>query len=143
VEAIAAPVRDRSELETVIAAQARDPNGSLISMPDSFADAHRVEIISLAARYRLPAQRAPYDPQRHRGAERSPSRASSTIGQNAEPVAERALKTDGNPCESAPMSVLVASDKLDETSRRDLGGVAELQRRGSHQDAQQAGSQSQ
>jgi putative ABC transport system substrate-binding protein len=55
MEAIAAPVRDRSELETVIAAQARDPNGSLISMPDSFADAHRVEIISLAARYRLPA----------------------------------------------------------------------------------------
>ena len=30
-------------------------NGSPISMPDSFADAHRVEIISLAARYRLPA----------------------------------------------------------------------------------------
>ena len=55
MEAIAAPVRDRSDLETVIAAQARDPNGSLISMPDSFADAHRVEIISLAARYRLPA----------------------------------------------------------------------------------------
>jgi putative ABC transport system substrate-binding protein len=55
VEAIAAPVRDRSELESVIAAQAREPNSGLISMPDSFADAHRVEIISLAARYRLPA----------------------------------------------------------------------------------------
>jgi putative tryptophan/tyrosine transport system substrate-binding protein len=55
VEAIAAPVRDRSELETVIAAQAREPNGSLIAMPDSFTDAHRVEITSLAARYRLPA----------------------------------------------------------------------------------------
>jgi putative ABC transport system substrate-binding protein len=55
VEAIAAPVRDRSELETVIAAQAREPNGSLIVMPDSFTDAHRVEITSLAARYRLPA----------------------------------------------------------------------------------------
>jgi putative tryptophan/tyrosine transport system substrate-binding protein len=55
VEAIAAPVRDRSELESVIAAEAREPNGGLISMPDSFADAHREEIIALAARYRLPA----------------------------------------------------------------------------------------
>jgi putative ABC transport system substrate-binding protein len=55
VEAIAAPVRDRSELESVVAAQARDPNGGLIAMPDSFTDAHRVEITSLAARYRLPA----------------------------------------------------------------------------------------
>src|ERR1700730_13859986 len=55
VEAIAAPVGDSSELESVIAAQAREPNSALISMPDSFADAHRGEIISLAARYRLPA----------------------------------------------------------------------------------------
>ncbi len=55
VEAIATPVRDRSELESVIAAQAREPNGGLIVMPDSFTDAHRVEITSLAARYRLPA----------------------------------------------------------------------------------------
>jgi ABC-type uncharacterized transport system substrate-binding protein len=55
VEAIAAPVRDRSELETVIAAQAREPNGGLIAMPDSFTVAHRVEITSLVARYRLPA----------------------------------------------------------------------------------------
>jgi hypothetical protein len=51
VEAIATPVRDRSELESVIAAQARAPNGGLIAMPDSFTDAHRVEITSLAARY--------------------------------------------------------------------------------------------
>src|SRR5262249_325680 len=43
VEAIAAPVRDTSELESVIAAQAREPNGGLIAMPDSFTDAHRVE----------------------------------------------------------------------------------------------------
>src|SRR5262245_30555394 len=39
VEAIAAPVRDTSELESVIAAQAREPNGGLIAMPDSFTDA--------------------------------------------------------------------------------------------------------
>jgi putative ABC transport system substrate-binding protein len=55
VEAIAAPVRDRSELESIIAAQAREPNGGLIVMPDSFTDIHRVEIASLTARYRLPA----------------------------------------------------------------------------------------
>jgi putative tryptophan/tyrosine transport system substrate-binding protein len=55
VEAISAPVRDRSELETVIAAQAREPNGGLIAMPDSFLEVNRVEITSLAARYRLPA----------------------------------------------------------------------------------------
>ena len=55
VEAITASVRDTSELEGVIAAQARRPNGGLIVMPDTFTDAHRVEIASLAARYRLPA----------------------------------------------------------------------------------------
>ena len=55
VEAIPSPVRDRSELQSVIAAQAREPNGGLIVMPDSSMDAYRVEITSLAARYRLPA----------------------------------------------------------------------------------------
>jgi putative ABC transport system substrate-binding protein len=54
VEAVAAPVRDKSELESVVAAQAREPNGGLVVMPDSFTDAHSVEITSLAARYRLP-----------------------------------------------------------------------------------------
>ena len=55
VEAIAAPVRDRSEIESVVSAQTREPNGGLIVMPDSFTDLHRAEIASLAARYRLPA----------------------------------------------------------------------------------------
>ena len=55
MEAIAAPVRNRSELETVIAAQAREPNSGLIVMPDSFTDTHRVEVTSLTARYGLPA----------------------------------------------------------------------------------------
>jgi putative ABC transport system substrate-binding protein len=54
LEAIAAPVRDTSELESVIAAQAREPNSGLMVMPDSFTTSRRVEIISLAARYRLP-----------------------------------------------------------------------------------------
>jgi putative ABC transport system substrate-binding protein len=55
LDAIAAPVRDTSELESAIAAQARTPNGSLVVMTDSFLVAHRAEITSLAARYRLPA----------------------------------------------------------------------------------------
>jgi putative ABC transport system substrate-binding protein len=55
VEGITAPVRDRSELETVIAAQAREPNGGLIAIPDSFLNVNRAEITSLMARYRVPA----------------------------------------------------------------------------------------
>jgi putative tryptophan/tyrosine transport system substrate-binding protein len=55
VEAIVAPIRDMTELDTVIAAQARYPNGGLIAMPDGFMFAHHAEIASLAARYRLPA----------------------------------------------------------------------------------------
>src|SRR5262249_33103828 len=55
VEAILAPINDMSELEPVIAAQAREPNGGLVAMPDSFLTGHRVEITSLAARHHLPA----------------------------------------------------------------------------------------
>ena len=55
MEAIAASVRDTSELEAVVVAQAREPNGGLVVIPDVFLNAHRAEVISLAARYRLPA----------------------------------------------------------------------------------------
>jgi putative tryptophan/tyrosine transport system substrate-binding protein len=55
VEAITAPVHDRSELESVVAAHARTPNSGLIVMPDGFMNVHRAEVTSLAARYRLPA----------------------------------------------------------------------------------------
>jgi len=55
VEPILAPVHDKSELESVIAAQAREANSGLFVMPDTFTIANRVEITSLAARYRLPA----------------------------------------------------------------------------------------
>ena len=55
VEAIVTPVRDTSELQSAIAAQARAPNTGLIVMPEAFTLAHRAEITSLAARYRLPA----------------------------------------------------------------------------------------
>jgi putative tryptophan/tyrosine transport system substrate-binding protein len=32
----------------------REPNGGLIVMPDHFLNVHRAEIVSLAARYRVP-----------------------------------------------------------------------------------------
>jgi putative tryptophan/tyrosine transport system substrate-binding protein len=50
VEAILAPVHDTSELDSVIAAQAREPNTGLFVMPDAFTITYRVEITSLAAR---------------------------------------------------------------------------------------------
>src|SRR6266849_6212211 len=55
VEAIAAPVPDISEIESVVTEQASEPNGGLMVMPDSYLVAHRAEITSLAARHRLPA----------------------------------------------------------------------------------------
>ena len=55
VEAIIAPVLGASELESVVAAQARGPNSGLIVMPDGFMNVHRAEVTVLADRYRLPA----------------------------------------------------------------------------------------
>jgi len=55
VEPIASPVHNISELETTIATLAREPNGGFIVMPDAFTDSHREKIVSLAARYRVPA----------------------------------------------------------------------------------------
>jgi putative ABC transport system substrate-binding protein len=55
VEAIVAPVHDTSELESVIAAQAREPNSGLFVMADAFTITYRGDVTSLAARYRLPA----------------------------------------------------------------------------------------
>src|SRR5262249_27752988 len=52
---IAATVHDIPELETVIAAQAREPNTGLVVMSDVFPLVHRTEITSLVAQYRLPA----------------------------------------------------------------------------------------
>jgi len=54
LEAIPTPVRNTSELESAMAAQARTPNGGLVLMTDSFLVTHRAKITSLAARYRLP-----------------------------------------------------------------------------------------
>jgi putative tryptophan/tyrosine transport system substrate-binding protein len=51
---IAAPVRDLAELESVMAAQAREQNCGLIAMPDGFNTTNYQEIVTLAARYKLP-----------------------------------------------------------------------------------------
>ena len=53
VEAIKATVHDKSDLETVIASHAREPDSGLIVIPDAFLNVHRVEVTSLAAPYRL------------------------------------------------------------------------------------------
>jgi ABC-type uncharacterized transport system substrate-binding protein len=50
-----APVHAKDEIEGVIAAQARDPGGGLIVMPDVFNDVNRDLIIAQAARYSVPA----------------------------------------------------------------------------------------
>ena len=55
MKAITAPVRDISEMDSVVAKEAGTPNGGLLALPDSFMDVHRAEITSLAARYRVPA----------------------------------------------------------------------------------------
>src|SRR5438093_774749 len=47
LEPIAAPVRGTSDLDSVVAAHAREPNGGLIVMPDGFLNVYRAEIISL------------------------------------------------------------------------------------------------
>jgi putative ABC transport system substrate-binding protein len=55
VEVSAAPVHDKEEIESVISGQASSPGGSLIVMPDAFNAANRELIITLAARYAVPA----------------------------------------------------------------------------------------
>jgi ABC-type uncharacterized transport system substrate-binding protein len=54
-EAIVAPVNDMPGLESLIAAEAHQPNSGLVVIPDAFMIQHRAEIIALAARHRVPA----------------------------------------------------------------------------------------
>jgi len=54
VEAIAAPVHDVPDLEAILAEEARRLNSGVIIMPDGFMNVHREEVVSLAARYRVP-----------------------------------------------------------------------------------------
>ena len=49
-----APVHDEAGIEEAIAAQAREPGGGLVSLPDSFIGSHRDVIIAAATRHRLP-----------------------------------------------------------------------------------------
>ena len=48
------PVHDDAGIEETIAAEAREPGGGLICLPDSFIVTHREVIIAAAARYGLP-----------------------------------------------------------------------------------------
>jgi putative ABC transport system substrate-binding protein len=54
MEATVAPVYDMTELESVVAASAREPNSGLIVMPDAFTIGHHEDITSSVARYRIP-----------------------------------------------------------------------------------------
>jgi putative ABC transport system substrate-binding protein len=49
------PTRDAGEIDRALVAVSGEPKGGLIVSPDSFTSANRSLIISLAARYRLPA----------------------------------------------------------------------------------------
>jgi putative tryptophan/tyrosine transport system substrate-binding protein len=51
----AAPVREVGDLEPTIAAEGRAPGGSIVVMPSNFTNVNRASIISLMARYRVPA----------------------------------------------------------------------------------------
>jgi putative ABC transport system substrate-binding protein len=55
VQTSKAPVRSPIEIETAISELAREPDGAVISMSETFVTIHRDLIIALAARYRLPA----------------------------------------------------------------------------------------
>jgi putative tryptophan/tyrosine transport system substrate-binding protein len=52
---IIAPVHDDIEIETAIIALGRELGGGLVGLPDAFTLAHRVPIISAAARNNVPA----------------------------------------------------------------------------------------
>jgi len=55
VEVSSINIRDADEIQRAVTAFARSPNGGLIITPSALAVAHREVIVSLAAKYRLPA----------------------------------------------------------------------------------------
>ena len=55
VKMIAIPVQDAAEIERAIDAFTREPNGSLLVLPDVTTAVHRELIVALAVRHRLPA----------------------------------------------------------------------------------------
>ena len=56
VEVSVSTVNSKDEIEGVVAAQARDPGGGLIVMPNAFNTTNRELIIALTSRYRVPAE---------------------------------------------------------------------------------------
>src|SRR5262249_51115473 len=54
-EVISSPIRNDAEIESVIASFAGEANGALLMLPDAFTVDYRDQIVSLAARYHLPA----------------------------------------------------------------------------------------
>jgi putative ABC transport system substrate-binding protein len=55
LQAVDLPVETTSDIETALAAFAREKGGSLVAIPDSFTSEHRDLIIALAARHQLSA----------------------------------------------------------------------------------------
>jgi putative tryptophan/tyrosine transport system substrate-binding protein len=55
IQASAAAVHSDTDIETTVSALAREPGGGFVVLPDTFTGVHREQIVSLAARYRLPA----------------------------------------------------------------------------------------
>jgi ABC-type uncharacterized transport system substrate-binding protein len=55
VQIVDMPVRGDADIEAAMAMFAREPDGGLIAIPDSFTAGHRDVIIALASRHRLPA----------------------------------------------------------------------------------------
>jgi len=54
IEAIATPVHDLAELDSVMATQAQKPNTGLIAMPDGFNTSNAKDIAALMTRHKLP-----------------------------------------------------------------------------------------
>ncbi len=55
IRLINAPAREIADIDAAMGALGREPGGGLIVMPDVFTSMKRNEIVSLAARHRLPA----------------------------------------------------------------------------------------
>lgn len=55
MEAIIAPVGDMAAVESLVTAEARNPDSALVVIPDAFTELHRADIVSLTSRYHVPA----------------------------------------------------------------------------------------
>ena len=55
VQPIRAPVYTPADIDNVLDALAREPNGGLLVLPDTFTTVHRDKIVALADHHRLPA----------------------------------------------------------------------------------------